>query len=303
MRAEDEPWTLDRHRVRQSFERAAATYDQAAVLSREVGQRMAERLDLVTLKPAALLDAGCGTGDGLNELGSRYPDALAVGVDLAHAMTVAVRRRTSDQRSLISRVLRTIARGPSARIVCGDIRALPFKSAGFDLAWSNLVLQWVDDVPAVLSELGRVLKLDGLLTFSTLGPDTLLELRGAFAAVDAATHVSRFMDMHDIGDALVAAGFADPVVDMERITLTYADGEAMMRELKACGAHNATSGRARGLTGKRQWQRMLAELDRFRVADGRLPATFEVVYGHAWKVAPRTTPDGRAIVHFEPRRR
>jgi malonyl-CoA O-methyltransferase len=299
MQAEKDSWSLDRNRVRQSFERAARTYDNSAVLSREVGQRMAERLDLVTLKPGAFLDAGCGTGDGLSELSSRYPDAVPVGLDFAYAMARHVCHRTSTQRSLISRVLRSFAGGPSARVICGDLRALPFKPASFELAWSNLVFHWIDALPAVLNELSRVLQVDGLLTFTTLGPDTLLELRQAFAAVDGDTHVNRFVDMHDIGDALVAAGFADPVVDMERLTLTYADGASMMRDLKSAGAHNATAGRPRGLMGKARWRRMLAELERFRDPEGRLPASFEVIYGHAWKVAPRKTRDGRAIVRFD----
>jgi len=139
--------------------------------------------------------------------------------------------------------------------------------------------------------------------FSTLGPDTLKELRAAFAGIDRATHVGRFIDMHDVGDMLLEAGFAEPVMDAEMITLTYADGIAMMREVKEMGAHNATRGRPRGLMGRARWTRMLAALEQFR-RDGRLPATFEIVYGHAWKPEPRFAADGRAIVHFDrpPRR-
>ena len=145
-----------------------------------------------------------------------------------------------------------------------------------------------------------MLRVGGLLTFTTFGPDTLRELRAAFAGVDRATHVSRFIDMHDLGDMLVNTGFAEPVVDMEKLTLTYADATALMRDLKAIGAHNATLGRPRGLTGRARWQRMLEALETFR-RDDRLPATFEVVYGHAWKPEPRVSADGRAIVRFEPR--
>jgi len=162
------------------------------------------------------------------------------------------------------------------------------------------VLQWINEAPRVFSEFRRVLRVGGLLMFTTFGPDTLLELRSAFAGVDRATHVHRFVDMHDLGDMLVHAGFAEPVMDMERITLTYSDAGALMRDLKRTGARNASVGRPRGLTGRGRWQRMLAGIERFR-RDGRLPATFEVVYGHAWKPEPRTSEDGRTIVRFRSR--
>jgi malonyl-CoA O-methyltransferase len=298
-----DPMRLDPGQVRRAFERAAATYDAAAALQREVGQRMAERLDIIRLAPAAILDAGCGTGEALGELRARYPDALLFGLDVAYNMTAAAHRRVTSQRSLLRRLLRPIAPslGDSARLVCADVCRLPLKSASVDLVWSNLTLQWVNELPVAFAEFHRALSVGGLLLFSTFGPDTLKELRAAFAPVDRATHVSRFVDMHDIGDMLVHAGFADPVMDMEMITLTYADATAMMRELKAIGAHNATAGRPRGMMGRRRWHRVLAGLEAFR-RDGRLPATFEVVYGHAWKPEPRVAADGRAIVRFEPRR-
>ena len=181
-------------------------------------------------------------------------------------------------------------------------RALPFAAGAFDLVWSNLALQWVNDLPRALAEFRRVLKVGGLASFTTFGPDTLKELRAAFAGVDRHTHVSRFVDMHDIGDLLVQAGFADPVMDMEYLTLTYADGAAMMRDLRAIGATNATLGRPRGLMGRERWRRTLAALDGMR-RDGRIPATFEVIYGHAWKVAPKETAEGLPIVRFERRPR
>ncbi|MGH8800255.1 MAG: methyltransferase domain-containing protein, partial [Casimicrobiaceae bacterium] len=204
-------------------------------------------------------------------------------------------------RSLSRRLLGALAAATRERpvLVCGDVCRLPFKGASFDLVWSNLALQWVDELPAALGEFHRVLDVDGLLSFTTFGPDTLKELRSAFAAADDAAHVNRFLDMHDIGDMLVQAGFADPVMDMEMITVTYGDAASLMSDLKAIGAQNARLERLRGMTGRRKWQRMLAALEGFR-RDGRLPATFEVVYGHAWKPAPRFTDDGRAIVRFEP---
>jgi len=182
--------------------------------------------------------------------------------------------------------------------VCGDIARLPFAAGAFDLAWSNLALQWVDDLPQALAELCRVLREGGLVSFSTFGPDTLRELRAAFAGVDRHSHVSRFVDMHDVGDMLVAAGFGDPVMHMEYVTMTYGDATAMLRDLKTIGATNATKLRPRALMGRRRWERAVAALEAGR-RDGRLPATFEVIYGHAWKVAPRRTTEGHAIVRFE----
>jgi malonyl-CoA O-methyltransferase len=164
--------------------------------------------------------------------------------------------------------------------VCADLRALPFAGQAFDLAWSNLALQWVNDLPGVLAELRRCLRVGGLLTFTTFGPDTLKELRGAFAVADAHPHVSRFVDMHDIGDMLVAAGFSAPVMDMEMLTIAYPAADGLLRDLRASGQTSARADRPRGLTGKGFGARL-----RGAVAAN---ATFEVVYGHAWKRAPVT---------------
>jgi malonyl-CoA O-methyltransferase len=298
---------LDPRSVRRAFERAAATYDSAAVLQREIGQRMAERLALVRLQPEAILDAGCGTGDALTELRTRFPSASIVGLDIALAMLAAAKRRGisagAAERSILSRLLgpRPPASGGTA-LVCADACGLPIAPSSFDLVWSNLTLHWINEPPSAFAEFHRVLRVGGLLMFTTFGPDTLTEIRAAFAGVDRATHVSRFIDMHDWGDMLVQAGFAEPVMDMEKLTLTYADASAFMRDLKAIGAQNATLGRPRGLMGRARWQRMLAALEAFR-RESRLPATFEVVYGHAWKAERRMTEDGRTIVQFHPPRR
>jgi malonyl-CoA O-methyltransferase len=179
--------------------------------------------------------------------------------------------------------------------VCADIEALPVAANSVGLVWSNLTVQWCNDLPATFVELHRVLKTEGLLMFSTFGPDTLKELRQAFSGVDGHNHLNRFADMHDIGDMLVQAGFADPVMDMEMLTLTYDDVRAVLQDLKTIGAHNATAGRAQGLMGKNAWARLIENYERLR-SNGKLPATFEVVYGHAWKPQPRTTPDGASII-------
>jgi malonyl-CoA O-methyltransferase len=298
-----DPARLDAQSVRRHFERAAATYDAAAVLHREVGQRMAERLGLIKLQPARILDAGCGTGEALDELRTRYPDATVVGLDFAANMVIAARRRAAAMERLrdaeVAQLIGTHATvHGNACFVCSDAARLPLAAGSVDLVWSNLALQWIGEPFAAFEEFLRTLRVGGLLLFTTFGPDTLKELRAAFSRIDAATHVGRFIDMHDLGDLLVEAGFADPVMDMETITLTYADGPAMMRELKALGAHNATVGRPRGMMGRERWRRVLAALERFR-REGRLPATYEVVYGHAWKPEPRLAADGRAIVRFE----
>ena len=295
---------LDRGVVRRAFEKAADTYDAAAVLQREVGARMAERLGIIKLTPATILDAGCGTGEALGELRTRYPSARLVGLDLALNMSLAARRRSAtgaaNERSLLARLLgpRAPVAAPGPAIVCGDIERLPLRDGCAELVWSNLALHWIDEPPQAFQEFQRVLAVGGLLTFTTFGPDTLRELRAAFAAVDSATHINRFVDLHDLGDMLVRAGFADPVMDMEMLTLTYSSAIALMRELKAQGAHNVTAARPRGMMGRTRWGRMLDVLESFR-REGRLPATFEVIYGHAWKPAARVAPDGRAIVRFQ----
>jgi malonyl-CoA O-methyltransferase len=293
-----DPREVDRDVVRRRFERAALTYDAAAVLQREIAARMAQRLDYVKLTPRAILDAGCGTGEALGELAVRYPGALLVGLDMALPMLRVARTRHRRAHTLLRRLLRPVLRESvvaEPELVCGDINALPFSGVTFDLAWSNLALQWVNDLPRAFGELRRVLKVGGLFTFTTFGPDTLKEIRAAFAQADGHTHTNRFIDMHDIGDELVRAGFADPVMDMEYTTLTYDKPLAVLRELKAIGATNATRGRPRGLMGVRRWTRVVSALEALR-RNGRIPVTFEVIYGHAWKGEPRRTSEGHPIV-------
>lgn len=277
------------------------------MLHREVGRRMAERLALVKLQPATILDAGCGTGEALVELRLRYPVATIIELDIALGMLVAAKRRAAalgaPSGTMLAKLIGARA-APHAeeRFVCADAVRLPLAPGSVDLAWSNLVLHSIAEPAEAFAEFLRVLSVGGLLVFTTLGPDTLKELRAAFTGIDRATHVSRFIDMHDLGDMLVEAGFADPVMDAETITLTYSDAVSMMREIKALGERNATFGRPRGMMGRSRWRRMLDAMERSR-RDGRLPATCEVVYGHAWKPEPRFTADGSAIVRFERRER
>ena len=282
---------LDKREVRRAFEHAARTYDAAAVLQHEVCARMLERLEYVKHAPHAILDAGSGTGNAVPALLARYPGARLVALDLSHAMVDRARRRTQWWKRLPG--LRAPLFG-----VCGDIERLPLATASVGLVWSNLALQWVSDLAHATRELHRVLAPGGLAMFSTFGPDTLKELRSAYEGTDGRTHVNRFVDMHDIGDMLIAAGFADPVMDMEAITLTYADVRALMRDLKAIGAHNATRGRPAGLSARSLLAAVERNYEVFR-RDGKLPATFEVVYGHAWKPAPRVSATGRSVIEIK----
>jgi malonyl-CoA O-methyltransferase len=286
-----EAFTLDKRQLRQSFNRAAGTYDAVAVLQREVCMRALERLDLVRIDPAVIIDAGSGTGFGARALARRYPRASVVEFDLAHAMV----KRSREQRPFLRRL-------PGLRRqlhVCADYDRMPIRQGCAGLLWSNLAFQWANDLSHVLTECNRVLQPEGLLMFTSFGPDTLKELRGAFDG-GSGVHVNRFLDMHDVGDMLVHQGFSNPVMDMEVMTLTYDNVEQLMRELKALGAHNIAAGRDRGLTGKGTLARVRGRYESLR-ASGKLPATFEVIYGHAWKPQPRLGPGGRPVIDIRPR--
>lgn len=287
-------FALDRRLVRRRFNRAAARYDEVAVLAREVAHRMDERLEYIKVAPKRILDLGCGTGADFDVLANRFPDAMRLGADFALPMLMEAR----GERGLLQRLF---GRGRAARpaLACADACALPFAHASVSMVWSNLMLNWLSDPLPALKEMHRVLEVDGMAMFSTLGPDTLKELRAALPAREG-ERVHRFIDMHDIGDALVAAGFSDPVMDMEVLTITYADVDELLRDLRLGGCTNAGTARPRGLSGKAGWAAARENLKRL-ARDGRLPLTFEVVQGHAWKPAPTTTADGRAIVRFQPR--
>ncbi len=257
----------DKAQARRSFEHAAAAYDQAAALQQEVGQRLLERLELMKIQPRRVLDLGCGTGQCIPGLMSRYKAAEIVALDIAAPMLSQARRR--------GRWLRR------PRCICGDAERLPLADSSVDLVFSNLMLQWCVDLDRVFGELQRVLRPGGLLLFTSFGPDTLQELRDSWSRVDGYNHVNAFQDMHDVGDALVRARFADPVMDVERLTVTYPDVWQLMRELKQIGAHNVTAGRPRGLTGRSHMQALVEAYERFREG-GILPASYEIVHGHAW---------------------
>lgn len=289
----NEAFHTQKTQVRRSFERAAVSYDAAAVLQREVNDRLLQRLDIIKHAPQNILDLGAGTGYGARLLRQRFPRATVFEADLALGMLQASRSRQGRWRRWLG----------AGRHICADMEALPLADNSLDMLWSGLALQWCNEPDLAFAEMLRVLKPGGLLMYSTFGPDTLKELVQVYAGVDRHTHVNRFIDMHDLGDAMVSTGFETPVVDMDMLTLTYSTARAALLDLKAIGAHNVTSGRGQGLMGKRAWQRIQANYELLRRTDGQLPLTFEVVYGHAWKPQPKpVVPDGYRPVTFQPHR-
>jgi malonyl-CoA O-methyltransferase len=263
---------LDRPGIRTSFDRASAHYEAAAVLQARVSDELLGRLELFKFEPRVVLDLGAGTGRGAAELKRRYRRSLVVALDMAPGMLREARRH--------QHMFRRFER------VCADALRLPFADSSVDVVFSSLMLQWCDPLDVAFTEIRRVLKPEGFFAFSTLGPDTLKELRAAWAEADGYNHVNQFADMHDVGEALVRAGLMEPVLDVDRMQLTYPDTLTLMRDLKAIGAHNVTAGRARGLTGRARLGRVQAAYETFR-RDGRLPATYEVIYGATWGAAGR----------------
>lgn len=276
--AEVDTFRIDKAQVRAAFERSAPDYDKVAVLQQEIGRRLLDRLELIRLDPAVVFDIGAGTGRLSTALSRKYGAARVLSLDLSVRMLQLARRRAG--------LLHRLRRRQS--FVCADAEMLPCANASADLIVSNLVLQWCNDIDRTLAEFRRVLRPGGLLMFTTFGPDTLRELRASWNGIDRRIHVNRFIDMHDLGDALLRVGLSEPVMDREDFTLTYPDVVGLMRDLKALGAHNSTFGRPRGLTGRGRLAQVTAAYERYR-SNGRLPATYEVVYGHCWS-APEGAP-------------
>lgn len=254
---------------------------------------MNERLALMRLPVTCVLDAGCGTGYGARLLRRRYRSALLVELDFSERML----RQAAVHRGPIWRWI-----GWSARrvTVCGDIQQLPVRPASVDLVWSNLALHWMEDLPTALAQLHRVLRPGGLLMFSMLGPDTLRELR--VASSGDTFRVNPHPDMHDVGDVLTRCGYADPVMDMENMTLTYADVDGLLHDLRAHGSIALAQSPRPHLGGRRQYQSLQLRYEHFRDKDDRLPATFEVIYGHAWKPQPNVSPKGRRVIDIHSKR-
>ncbi len=290
-----------RDRIRRAFDRAAPGFSGSDFLYREMARRMGERLDMVRIDPRQILDAGCGLGADRTMLSHRYPEAQWLGVDSSQALLIAGRRADMAANGFFRRLLN---QGRDARFMRAgaDLNALPLPAQCIDFIWSNAALHWLDDLPETLQEFNRVLRVGSLLMFSLFGPDTLKELRQATQMVASAERIDRtqtFVDMHDVGDMLVNGGFSDPVMDMETLTLTYADPWQALRELKKMGSCVATHFLPSGLTHKGFWDRVIAQWP--CNSEGRYKLTFELVQGHAWKMAPKQHADGRAVVNFMPK--
>jgi malonyl-CoA O-methyltransferase len=294
--------------LRRIFDRRAAAFDAVAFLPREIAQRMNERLEYIKVSPAAVLDAGCGPGDDLPALRARFPEAPVFGVDLSGAMLARAGQREVEQTSWRRWLPASLGRAlgqRGARVAQADFSVLPFAAGAFDLIWSNLALHWHSRPDTVFPEWQRVLRVNGLLMFSTLGPDTLRELRAACADAEAAlgiappvARVIDFVDMHDLGDMLVESGFEIPVMDQEVLTVTYKTPDSLLADVRRWGAYPFE--RVAPQRATRRFRAALCEaLEARRRADGTIALTFEVIYGHAWKAVPRTTADGHGIVRVE----
>ena len=288
---------IDLERVRAIFSRPNRV-QPSDFLRREIAARMHDRLELIKIAPQRVLDAGCGSGADLALLHKDFAAAQILGIDSAEAMVRAARAPASRLASLNQFLSKLLPSKTGIDLLCGDFADLPLAQSSVDLVWSNLALHWHPQPDRVFAEWRRVLRVDGLLMFSCFGPDTFQELKTAFADVDLAPHALPFVDMHDFGDQLVSAGFSTPVLDMEKITLTYETAQALLDDVRGWGG-NPLSTRRRGLLGRSGLRALEAGLERQRRADGRLGLTFEVIYGHAFRPAPRVTSSGEAIIRFD----
>ncbi len=296
------PEPVDVELLRTRFDRTASTYAEAAVVQREVGSRLLERFDIMRIAPSVVLDVGCGPGTHTAALAERFTDATIIAVDQSPAMVA----RAAPPVPKIGLLARLTGIGNKAgkgelRGLVADMNALPLPREYADVLWSNFALQWANDLPALFAEWNRVLNFGGVMMFTAPGPDTLIELRRAISRdeIVADKHVHKFTDLHDIGDMLVHAGFADPVMDMEVITLEYATTDALWRDLKAQGASNAMRTRSRGLMTPRTLRAIEEKLDAGRRDGGPIRISVEVIYGHAWKIPPKKTAEGHGIVRLE----
>jgi len=265
----------EKHRIQQHFDAKALRYESSAVLQHNVCDEMLQRLDLTSLKPQVILDAGCGTGWGTQGLLKKYKQARIISLDLSPAML----KQTKSKGSWL--------RKPA--LICADAESMPLADESVDLVFSSLMLQWCD-YRKVFAEFKRILRPQGLLMFSTFGPDTLKELKQSWAQVDNHPHVNDFTDMHDLGDELIHTGLAEPVMDMDLHALTYKDVVSVMTDLKAIGANTVLNKQqsANGLITPGQLKQVINYYETYR-KQGLVPASYEVVYGHAWKTSQRVS--------------
>ncbi len=259
--------TINKTQVRQAFSQSATSYDSVAVLQQEINSRLLERLQYIKYQPQTILDLGSGTGSGSRGLKKRYKHAKIFALDFALPMLQQAKAKAGWL--------------DNTQYICGDAERLPIQSHSMGMLYSNLMLQWCDNLEHTFYEWHRILAPNSLVMFTTFGPDTLRELKASWANVDNYSHVNQFVDMYDIGDQLLKAGFVDPVMDAEWLTLTYNDVYALMKDLKTLGSHNMTSNRCQHFTSKSTLKAMVQAYEYYR-QDGVIPASYEVIYGHAW---------------------
>lgn len=259
---------MKKHPTQIAFDRAAPGYNTYAVVQQEIGERLFERLEFIRLQPESTLDLGTGTGFLLPKLRARFPQAAITAIDVSK-QSLAQAKQSYDDLDI--------------DFVQADANDLPFDANTFDVVISNLMLPWTPDMMATFASCLRVLKKGGLFIFTTVGIDTLKELRQAFSQVDARDHVNVFYDMHDIGDAMLQTGFADPVADMEYLTVTYKNLSRLFEDLKKTGSHVLPPPSATGLYPPSKWKKMCQAYETMKNSDGLYPATTEIIYGHAFK--------------------
>ncbi len=315
----DDPFLLDSRDVRRRFDRAADTFGAADFVHGVTRDGLLTRLQPLRIDAKTVLDLGAATGSATALLRKRFGGAHIVSLDLSRNML----RQRKHRRLWFSRT----------SSVQADAQRLPFANQSFDVVFANLLLPWVNDPAAVLAEVSRVLRKGGVLAFATLGPDSLKQLSRAWGLVDSHVdvkhahvapahvapahvapahvapahvtqpHVHRFLDMHDIGDALVSAGLADPVLDVDRLTVKYPDARKLFRDLTLSGSRNSLAGRRRGLLGKGQFNRLVAALSEASPGTA-IEIDLELVYGHCWSAGPRNDPGNfRIDAGAIPRRR
>lgn len=293
---------IDLQRVRQIFSRVERIKG-SEFLRREIATRMRDKLDLVKIIPDRVLDAGCGDGTEMRQLQLRFPSAHLLGVDGSETVLSLAARQQQAAMSAVDRILHkwlpaSLQSERDTSLICGNFSQLPLAAASVDLVWSNLALHWHPQPDVVFAEWRRVLRTDGLLMFSCFGPDTLTELRQAFSSMDQAPHTLPFVDMHDFGDMLVNAGFATPVMDMEKLTLTYDTVDKLFADVRALGG-NPLLTRRQGLIGRAAYASLCQNLEAMRNQDGRIPLTIEVIYGHAFKPRPQKLASGESVIRLD----
>lgn len=261
-----------------AFNAQAHAYEAAAKIQQEIGHRLISRLEYIKIAPRYVLDLGCGTGLFSLELKRRYPDAQIIGLDLAYQMLqqAKLKQTPRDAWSLVN----------------ADLASMPFPDGMFDLVFANQAIHWAIHMPTAIAELNRIMNVNGCLLFSTLGPDTFAEIQHAWASVDHYMHTNAFYDMHDLGDLLLEEQWLDPVVDMEYLIAQFPGFNALIRSLKDQGVRNVSAQRRAGLTGVAAWKQFAAAMNALKSAEDKLPLTYEVIYGHAWKGQQRKTHQG-----------